>query len=131
MSLGVAQLKAQRIKIVIPRPPASKLSTKHDKKSPNKKKQFSKSFIDLLVINTIIPVRFAYAKSLGKETTEEILELMQSIKPEKNIIIEKFSNFGIKAHNAFETQSLLQLKNEYCNHGKCLQCSIGTQLLKQ
>ena len=102
-----------------------------DKQSPNKKKQFSKSFIDLLVINTIIPVRFAYAKSLGKETTEEILELMQSIKPEKNIIIEKFSNFGIKAHNAFETQSLLQLKNEYCNHGKCLQCSIGTQLLKQ
>ena len=102
-----------------------------DKKSPNKKKQFSKSFIDLLVINTIIPVRFAYAKSLGKEITEEILELMQSIKPEKNIIIEKFSNFGIKPHNAFETQSLLQLKNEYCNHGKCLQCSIGTQLLKQ
>jgi len=102
-----------------------------DKQSPNKKKQFSKSFIDLLVINSIIPVRFAYAKSLGKEITEEILELMQSIKPEKNIIIEKFSNFGIKADNAFETQSLLQLKNEYCNHRKCLQCSIGTQLLKQ
>jgi hypothetical protein len=102
-----------------------------DKLSPKKKKQLSKSFIDLLVINTIIPVRFAYAKSLGKENAEEILALVQSISPEKNIIIEKFSNFGVKANNAFETQSLLQLKNEYCNLGKCLQCSIGTQLLKQ
>jgi len=102
-----------------------------DKESPRKKKQLSKSFIDLLVINTLVPIRFAFAKSQGKEISEEIMELLKSIAPEKNVIIEKFSNFGIKANNAFETQSLLQLKNEYCNHGKCLQCSIGTQLLKQ
>ena len=101
-----------------------------DKESPKKKKQFSKSFIDLLVINTIVPIQFAYAKSLGKETSESLLDLLREVAAEKNIIIEKFSNFGIKAKNAFETQSLLQLKNEYCNHGKCLQCAVGIQLLK-
>ena len=58
-------------------------------------------------------------------------ELIKSISPEKNTIVDKFSIFGIKSQNAFETQSLLQLKNEYCNYGKCLQCAIGMQLLKQ
>ncbi|HNP32224.1 MAG TPA: DUF2851 family protein [Flavobacterium sp.] len=101
-----------------------------DKESPKKRKLFSKSFIDLLIINTIVPFQFAYAKSQGKETTETILELMHSIKPEKNIVIDKFYQFGIKARNAFETQSLLQLKNEYCNCSKCLQCAIGIELLK-
>jgi hypothetical protein len=101
-----------------------------DKISPIKKKQFSKSFIDLLVINTIIPIQFAYAKSHGKEVSESLLNLVKEVAAEKNVIIDKFSDFGIKAKNAFETQSLLELKNEYCNHGKCLQCVIGIQLLK-
>ncbi|WP_309613654.1 DUF2851 family protein [Flavobacterium sp.] len=101
-----------------------------DKESPKKKKQFSKAFIDLLIINTIVPIQFAYAKSQGKEASESLLDLLREIAAEKNIIIEKFSNFGIKAKNAFETQSLLQLKNEYCNQSKCLQCAVGIQLLK-
>ena len=101
-----------------------------DKESPKKKKQFSKSFIDLLVINAIVPIQFTYGKSQGKEASESLLDLLREIAAEKNIIIEKFSNFGIKAKNAFETQSLLQLKNEYCNRSKCLQCAVGIQLLK-
>jgi hypothetical protein len=101
-----------------------------DKESSKKKKQFSKSFIDLLLINTIIPIQFAYAKSQGKEISETLIELLRSISPEKNSIIEKFSHYGIKAKNAFETQSLLAMKNDYCNQKKCLQCAIGIQLLK-
>jgi Protein of unknown function (DUF2851) len=102
-----------------------------DKESPKKKKQFSKSFVDLLLINTIVPIQFAYAKSLGKEISEELLEILRAISPEKNGIIEKFLHFGIKAKNAFETQSLLALKNDYCNQKKCLQCAIGIQFLKE
>ena len=102
-----------------------------DKESPRKKKQFSKSFIDLLIINTIIPIQFAYAKSQGKEVSETIVALLREIAPEKNVVIQKFENFGVLSKSAFETQSLLQLKNEYCNQSKCLQCAIGIQLLKQ
>lgn len=102
-----------------------------DKVSPPKKKQLSKSFIDLLVINTIVPLQFAYAQSLGKEISESLMQLLQTISPEKNIVIEKFANFGLQSKNAFETQSLLQLKNNYCSKGKCLQCEIGTQLMKE
>ena len=102
-----------------------------DKESPRKRKQFSKAFVDLLIINTIVPIQFAYAKSQGKEISESILALIQDIAPEKNVIIEKFNVFGVKSKSAFATQSLLQLKNEYCNYGKCLQCAVGIQLLKQ
>lgn len=101
-----------------------------DKNSPKKKKALSTSFIDLLLINTIIPLKFAYAKSQGKDISEELIYLLEEIQAEKNVIIEKFSNFGIQSKNAYESQSLLQLKNEYCNHKRCLECSIGLELMK-
>jgi hypothetical protein len=101
-----------------------------DKESPKKKKALTKSFIDLLIINTIVPVQFAYAKSQSKENLIESLEILNTVTPEKNAIIDKFASFGIKSNNAFETQSLLQLKNEYCNKNRCLDCSIGVALLK-
>jgi hypothetical protein len=102
-----------------------------DKESPKKKKKLSKSFIDLIVINTIIPLQFAYAKSQGKENSEDLIQLLNEVSPEKNAIMDKFISFGIKSENAFETQSLLQLKNEYCNKSRCLECVIGMELLKK
>ena len=101
-----------------------------DKSSPKKEKSLSKSFIDLVIINTIIPIRFAYANANGKEISETLTDLLSNIPSEKNSIIEKFTTFGIKSKNAFQTQSLLELKNEYCNHKKCLQCAVGLELLK-
>jgi hypothetical protein len=102
-----------------------------DKESPIKKKTLSKSFIDLIVINTIIPIQFAFAKSHGKEISEDLISLLNEVAAEKNAIIEKFTSFGIQSKTAFETQSLLQLKNEYCNKSKCLECAIGTELMKK
>ncbi len=102
-----------------------------DKESPKKNKKLSKSFIDLIIINTIIPLQFAYAKSQGKEISEDLIQLLNEVAPEKNAIIDKFNSFGIKPKNAFESQSLLQLKNEYCNKSRCLECGIGMELLKK
>ncbi|PVX45064.1 uncharacterized protein DUF2851 [Flavobacterium sp. 103] len=101
-----------------------------DKESPKKKKTLSKSFMDLIVLNTIIPLQFAYAKSQGKEISEDLIAILNDVEPENNSIIGKFTSFGLKSKNAFETQSLLQLKNEYCNKNKCLDCAIGMELLK-
>lgn len=101
-----------------------------DKESPKKRKAVTRSFSDLIIINTILPVQFLYNKSIGKDTSEDLITFISSLPKEKNIIIEKFANFGINSQNAFDTQSLLQLKYEYCNHKKCLSCSIGLELLK-
>jgi len=101
-----------------------------DKESPKKKKKISKSFVDLIIINTIIPLQFAFAKSQGKEISEDLIQLINEVPSEKNAIIDKFSSFGIKSKTALESQSLLQLKNEYCNKSRCLECAIGIELLK-
>ncbi|WP_291098206.1 MULTISPECIES: DUF2851 family protein [unclassified Flavobacterium] len=102
-----------------------------DKESPKKKKKLSKSFVDLVIINTLIPLQFAYAKSQGKEISEDLIQLLNEVAPEQNAIMDKFGSFGIKSKNAFESQSLLQLKNEYCNKSRCLECGIGMELLKK
>lgn len=101
-----------------------------DKVSPKKKKLLSKSFVDLLIINTILPIQFAYAQSLGKENSEDLIQLLHAISPENNAVIDKFKSFGITPKNAFETQALLQLKNEYCDKSKCMSCAIGIELIK-
>lgn len=101
-----------------------------DKESPKKRKQLSKSFVDLIIINTIIPMQFAYAKSLGKEIAEELIVLINEVAPEKNAVVDKFSSIGIQSTTAFESQSLLQLKNEFCNKKRCLECAIGMELLR-
>ena len=102
-----------------------------DKESSKKKKQLTKSFIDLLILNTIIPLQFAYARSLGKELSESLINVLHEVAAEKNSILDKFSSFGIDVKNAFISQSLLQLKNEYCSKNKCLDCAIGMELLKK
>ena len=102
-----------------------------DKESPKKIKLLSKAFIDLIIINTVVPLQFAYAKAQGKEITENIIEMMGQISPESNAIIDKFKRIGVSVTNAFETQSLLQLKNDYCAKGRCLECAVGLEILKR
>lgn len=101
-----------------------------EKISPKKDKILSRSFIDLIIINTVIPLKFAYNLNHGKEDSEQLIELVSQLSSEKNTIIDKFGVFGIESGNAFQSQALLQLKNEYCNQKKCLQCMVGLELLK-
>ncbi|WP_433815635.1 DUF2851 family protein [Flavobacterium johnsoniae] len=101
-----------------------------DKVSPMKAKPLSKSFLDLIIINTIIPIQFAYSDTIGESVTEDLIDFMVEVNSEKNAVIDKFNSFGIKSVNAFESQSLLELKNEYCNNKACLKCAVGIELLK-
>lgn len=102
-----------------------------DKESSKKIKKLSKSFIELIIINTIIPLRFAFAQSQKKEIAQELIDLVIAIPSEQNTIIEKFQSFGIESKNVYESQALLQLKNKYCDNKKCLNCDIGYFILKK
>ncbi len=101
-----------------------------DKESPEKSKKLSKSFLDLVIINTIIPLQFAYSNIMGESIAENLIDFMKEVTTEKNAIIDKFNSFGIDSKNAFESQTLLELKNEYCNRKACLKCALGLELLK-
>ena len=83
------------------------------------------------MINTIIPLKFLYQKNSGEVNENEFLDLIQIIKPEKNNIISKFDEIGVKVKNAYGTQALLQLKNNYCTKKRCLDCVIGSKLLSR
>ena len=98
--------------------------------SKKSSKRLTQSFIDLLIINTIIPLTFVYEKSRGGVDEEKLLQLIRQLKPEKNSIISKFSELKVETKNAFETQALLELKNNYCAKKRCLQCAIGNSLLR-
>lgn len=99
------------------------------KSSPKRKKRLSKNFIDLLLINTIIPLQFAYNKAQNKGE-EPNLQLLRSLSPENNSIIQKFEEIGVKVNNAFDSQALLELKKNYCTRMRCLECAIGLKILK-
>ena len=102
-----------------------------DKESSKKIKRLSKSFVNLLVINTIIPLRFTYSLSQNKDITQELIDLATLIPAEQNVIIEKFKIFGLQVNNVYESQALLQLKKNYCDNKKCLDCAIGHFILKK
>ncbi len=101
-----------------------------DKESSKRNKKLSNAFIDLLIINTVIPLKFAYARAQGLEITEDLIALLSELDPESNIIIEKFANFKITARNAYESQALIHLKKNYCDKMRCMECAIGTEILK-
>ena len=92
-------------------------------------KKLTKSFIDLLIINVIIPLRFFYTQHLGKDESEILLVMMQSVQPEVNMTIKKYNSIREKARSAQETQALLELKSMYCDAHKCLSCAIGNYLI--
>lgn len=98
-------------------------------KSANKK--LTKSFIDLLLVNTILPLKFSHAKSQGKPSEEAVFDIIKSIKIEKNSIVDKFLTLKEIEKSAMTSQGLIQLKTEYCNKNKCLQCAIGSHLISK
>ena len=101
-----------------------------DSESKKSAKKLSKSFIDLILINTIIPLKFVYLQSRGVVDEEQIIQLIKQVSPEKNKIISNFLELKIKSKNALESQALLELKNNYCTKKRCLHCAIGNSLLK-
>ncbi|MRI00417.1 DUF2851 family protein [Kriegella sp. EG-1] len=100
-------------------------------KSSNKSvKKLSIKFVDLLLINTILPLRLCYAKYLGKDINELIVSILSQIKREENSIISGFSQLKVDVKNALDSQAILQMYNHYCTKNKCLQCTVGVELLK-
>jgi len=108
--------------------------THYNFKSESKKndRTLTDSFIELVIINSIIPIRIAYFKAISNfDKVEESIELANNIKKEKNKIISEFENAGWKVDNAKDTQALLYLKNNYCDRNKCLNCLIGKRILEK
>ena len=87
--------------------------------------------LELLIINFVIPLWFAYGSYFEQtEWQERCFDLMQTISAENNFIIRKFGEKAWKAENAFDSQGMIGLYRGYCQPQKCLNCKIGQSLLK-
>ncbi|MDQ3552472.1 MAG: DUF2851 domain-containing protein, partial [Bacteroidota bacterium] len=61
---------------------------------------------------------------------EKAIKWLENIKGEKNNITTGFKQIGVSSTTAFDSQALLELKNEYCSNKRCLTCAVGNFILK-
>ncbi|MBQ3717261.1 MAG: DUF2851 family protein [Paludibacteraceae bacterium] len=90
-----------------------------------------KSSINILLINTVLPYKYAYAlkRNLTKQA-EEVLAIMEQIAPENNTIIRQWRILGQRVNNAADTQALLHLYQNYCQHHECINCEVGYKIFQ-
>ena len=102
-----------------------------DETAAFKKKKLGDQMMNNILINTIIPMVFAYGKHQDEEEYKhKALKWLEEIKAEKNTVIKGFEKLRIDNKSAFDSQALLQLKNEYCDKKRCLECAVGNKLIK-
>ena len=101
-----------------------------DKASKKRTKFPGDASINTILINTVAPILFAYGKKNNIEKyCTRALRILEDLKPERNSIITEFRKLGVNPQNAADSQSLIQLRKEYCDKRKCLYCKIGYQIL--
>ncbi len=92
----------------------------------------SQRSIDIVLINTVAPLLYARGELAGDYAmTEKAVALLESLKPEKNSIVDHFVYAGIPCPDALTSQALIQLKRNYCESRKCIYCKIGHWLLSE
>ena len=93
---------------------------------------FSRSSTDIILINTVAPLLYAYGELTGNyEMTDKAIKLLEDLRAESNSIVSHFVAYGIDCPDALTSQALVQLKREYCDARKCIYCKIGHHLLSK
>jgi len=101
------------------------------KESPKRNKTFGKTSVHTILINTVAPFLFVYGKARGLDDfCSRAVALLESLPPEKNSILSRWEELGAKNTDAFRSQALLQLDNEYCQPKRCLWCAIGNRIVR-
>ena len=102
-----------------------------NKDSIFKEKPIGDNLIQIIIINVVSPLLFLFGKQLGNESYQDkSIEYLEATKPEINKITKLWKELGIKAESAYFSQGLIQLKTQYCDQKKCMNCSVGNQLFR-
>ena len=85
----------------------------------------------LLIINTVVPLFFAYGRHIGDEDIcMRSIRLLEELPAENNFILRQWQACGLKVSTAADSQALIQLKRQYCDRIDCLRCRFGYDYLK-
>ena len=100
--------------------------------SSKTEKHLTYGSLNLLIINTAIPMLFAYGRHRNKEVLcDRAFDFLEQLKAENNHIIRMWQQVGLPVKTAGESQALIQLKKEYCDKKDCLRCRFGYEYLKK
>lgn len=95
-------------------------------------KNLGKTSIDIIIINAVIPVIFAYGVSHDLQNIKDkAFAWLEDIKAEANRIVRQWKEAGVKVESALESQALIQLEKNYCDKRRCLFCDFGNKLLRK
>ena len=102
------------------------------RESASSDKRLSRQALQSLIINTAVPMLFAYGRRQGNETLcDKAFALLEQLQPEDNNIVRLWAECGLKARDAGDTQALIQLKKQYCDRHECLRCRIGYEYMRR
>ena len=103
----------------------------NSKTSNSSEKNLSAASKNLLIINTVAPLLFAYGRYKGmEELCEQALNFLQQLKPEANNIIRSWADAGVHCQSAADSQALIQLYRQYCEPHDCLRCRFGYEYIR-
>ncbi len=102
-----------------------------DDQTNYKEKHIGEEMVHNIIINTVVPILFAYGIFKKDEKYKErAILFLESIPTEQNNIIKGFKSLLIKSKTASDSQALVHLKNNYCTKKLCLKCAVGVSILK-
>ena len=100
--------------------------------SSKNEKNLSPFSLNLLMINTAVPMFFAYGRHLRDDKLcDRAFDILEELKAENNNIVRMWKEVGLPVESAGDSQALIQLKKEYCDRKDCLRCRIGYEYLKR
>ncbi|MDX1629002.1 MAG: DUF2851 family protein [Fulvivirga sp.] len=101
------------------------------KRSNRKVSRLGKKSAESICINTVAPLLVAYSKSIDDERfLNKALDLLQKLPSEKNSIVHRMERVGFTSANAFDSQGIIELHNNYCLQKRCLSCNIGNAIVR-
>jgi hypothetical protein len=87
--------------------------------------------LNLIVINAVVPMLFAYGRYKGNEVyCDRAFDIIEQCQAEKNAITKHWEQYDIKADRTGDSQVLIQLQREYCDKRQCLRCRFAYEFLR-
>ena len=79
----------------------------------------------------MISFLFAYGNYHGEDKwKQKALDWLEATTAENNSITKGFEKLGMENKTAFESQAFIELKTQYCDKKRCLECGVGNAILK-
>jgi hypothetical protein len=102
-----------------------------EKESAWQLKQFGVDSVEQLIQNTVCIIWLLYGDVKCEEEYKiKCLQLLEHLKPERNRYTKQFDGCNYPLESSIQSQGQRFLWENYCDHKKCLTCSIGIHGLK-